>query len=483
MQATEAVIRSVVQEVLARIGTTPLATNGRVPPAANGRGFNGRFGIFTCVDEAVAAATEAFHQLSDRTIEDRKRIIDHIRRISIEQSVELGTMEMEETKIGRLVHKIEKLKTLGEKTPGVEFMRSEVFSGDHGLAVIEHAPFGVIGAITPVTHSLPTITGNAVSMIAGGNVLVVNPHPSGKRVAAEGVRRFNEAIYRDLGIDNLICVIAEPTLETADQIFRHRGIKLICVTGGPAVARAAMNSGKRAIVAGPGNPPVVVDETADLDRAARSIIQGASYDNNLLCIAEKEVFVVSSVFDQMLAAMDRAGAARLSAREVDALTRVAITTVGEGEHKHDVPSKDFLGQDAGFLAAGIGKQVPASTELLFGETDESNPFVPVEQMMPFVPFVRVRDVDEAIAKAKHFEHGFRHTSIIHSNNVRNMTRMGRAMDTTLFVKNGPCMASLGLGGEGYLSFSIATPTGEGVTTPLTFTRERRCSMIDDLRVI
>ncbi len=483
MQATEAVIRSVVQEVLARIGASPLATNGRVPPASNGHGFTGRFGIFTCVDEAVAAATEAFHRLADRTIEDRKRIIDHIRRISIEQSVELGTMEMEETRIGRLVHKIEKLKTLGEKTPGVEFMRSEVFSGDHGLAVIEHAPFGVIGAITPVTHSLPTITGNAVSMIAGGNVLVVNPHPSGKRVAAEGVRRFNEAIYRDLGIDNLICVIAEPTLETADQIFRHRGIKLICVTGGPAVARAAMNSGKRAIVAGPGNPPVVVDETADLDRAARSIIQGAAYDNNLLCIAEKEVFVVGKVFDQMLAAMDRAGAARLSAREVDALTRVAITTVGEGEHKHDVPSKDYLGQDASFLAAGIGKQVPAATELLFGETDETNPFVPVEQMMPFVPFVRVRDIDEAIEKAKHYEHGFRHTSIIHSNNVRNMTRMGRAMDTTLFVKNGPCMASLGLGGEGYLSFSIATPTGEGVTTPLTFTRERRCSMVDDLRVI
>ena len=258
MQATEAVIRSVVQEVLARIGT--------VPPAVSGRGFTGRHGVFTCVDEAVAAATEAFERLSERTIEDRKRIIDHIRRISIEQSVELGTMEMEETRIGRLVHKIEKLKTLGERTPGVEFMRSEVFSGDHGLAVIEHAPFGVIGAITPVTHSLPTITGNAVSMIAGGNTLVVNPHPSGKRVAAEGVRRFNEAIHRDLGIDNLICVLAEPTLETADQIFHHRGIKLICVTGGPAVARAAMNSGKRAIVAGPGNPPVVVDETADLDR-------------------------------------------------------------------------------------------------------------------------------------------------------------------------------------------------------------------------
>ncbi|MBX3414449.1 MAG: aldehyde dehydrogenase EutE [Pirellulales bacterium] len=475
MQATEALIRNVVEEVLAQLKGAPAAV---AAPRSKGR-----FGIFDSVDDAVDAATDAFEQLSTRTVADRKRVIDHIRRISIEQSVELGTMEMEETKIGRLVHKIEKLKTLGERTPGVEFLRSEVFSGDRGLAVIEHAPFGVIGCITPVTHSLPTITGNAVSMIAGGNTLVVNPHPSGRRVAAEGVRRFNEAIYRDLGIDNLICVIAEPTLESADAIFRHRGVKLICVTGGPAVARAAMNSGKRAIVAGPGNPPVVVDETADLDRAARAIIQGASYDNNLLCIAEKEVFVVDAVFDRMLAAMEKAGAVKLCAREVDALTKVAITQVGEGNHRHDVPAKEFLGQDAAVLARGIGKSVSAETEVLFGETDESNPFVPVEQMMPFLPFVRCRDVDEAIAKAKHFEHGFRHTAIIHSNDVRNMTKMGRALDTTLFVKNGPCMSSLGLGGEGYISFSIATPTGEGVTTPLTFTRERRCSLIDDLCIL
>ena len=244
-----------------------------------------------------------------------------------------------------------------------------------------------------------------------------------------------------------------------------------------------MQSSKRAIVAGPGNPPVVVDETADLPRAAQAMIRGAAYDNNLLCIAEKEVFVVESVMDAMLAEMERAGAVRLNDREIAALTKVAIATVGEGEHRHDVAAKDFIGQDAAKLAAAAGRQIPAATELVFGETDEANPFVPVEQMMPFLPFVRVRNVDEAIAKAKKAEHGFRHTAIIHSNNVRNMTKMGRALDTTLFVKNGPCMSSLGLGGEGYLSFSIATPTGEGVTTPLTFTRERRCSLIDDLRIL
>ncbi len=472
MQITESVIRDVVAQVLAEVGKAPMVS---------GKGYSGRHGIFTDVDEAVAAARDAFEQLSQRGMEDRKRIISHIRRISIDNCVELGTMEMNETKIGRLDHKIEKLKTLGEKTPGVEFMSSQVYSGDRGLAVIEHAPFGVIGAITPVTHSLPTITGNAVSMIASGNTLVVNPHPSGKKVAAEGVRRFNEAIYRDLGIDNLICVIAEPTLESAAGIFAHRNVNLICVTGGPMVARAALNSGKRAIVAGPGNPPVVVDETADLDNAARSIIQGGAYDNNLLCIGEKEVFVVDQVFDRMMQAMERAGAARLNAREVAELTRNAIVQVGDD--KHDAPSKDFLGQDPAVLARGAGKSVPQNTELLFGETDESNPFVPVEQMMPFIPFVRCRNVNEAIDKARHYEHGFRHTAIIHSHNVKNMTRMGKIMDVTLFVKIGPSMASLGLGGEGYLSFSIAGPTGEGVTTPLTFTRERRCSMIDDLWIL
>ena len=472
MQINESVIRDVVAQVLSEVGHgAPSRTSS----------FTGRHGVFHDVDQAVAAAREAFEQLSQRGLDDRKRIIDHIRRISIDQSVELGTMEMEETKIGRLPHKIDKLKTLGEQTPGVEFMRSEVYSGDRGLAVIEHAPFGVIGAITPVTHSLPTITGNAVSMIAAGNAVVVNPHPAGKRVAAEGVRRFNEAIAKDVGIDNLISVVAEPTLESAAAVFGHPDIALICVTGGPAVARAALNSGKRAIVAGPGNPPVVVDETADLDNAARSIIQGAAYDNNLLCIAEKEVFVVEQVFDRMMQAMERAGAIRLNSNEIVRLTEQAFVEVGDD--KHLAPAKEFLGQDASILARAAGRNVPQNTELLFGETEETNPFVPVEQMMPFVPFVRCRDVHQAIERAKHFEHGFGHTAIIHSNNVKNMTKMGKVMDTTLFVKNGPCMAALGLGGEGYLSFSIAGPTGEGVTTPLTFTRERRCSMIDDLWIL
>jgi acyl-CoA reductase-like NAD-dependent aldehyde dehydrogenase len=380
------------------------------------------------------------------------------------------------------------MRTVGALTPGIEFLKTDAFSGSNGITLTEYAPFGLIGIVTPVTHSLPTLACNTINMLAGGNSVVCNPHPSGAKIACKGTRLFNQAIHQAIGIDNLISIIANPTLESAEAIFKHRDVKLLVVTGGPAVGRAALRSPKRAIVAGPGNPPVVVDETADLDNAARSIIKGAAYDNNLLCIGEKEVFAVASIFDELMECMTRHQAAWLNAGQIDALTKAAfVTEASPGreprEKPHLVINKDLLGQDATVLAKHAGVQVPADTELLFGETAESHPFVDHEQMMPFVPFVRVPNVDTAIALAKKYEHGFKHTAIIHSRNVDTITRMGREMDVSLYVQNGPSMASLGVGGEGYLSFSIATPTGEGVTTPLTFTRQRRTTTVGGMRIL
>lgn len=470
MQATEQAIRQVVQEVLTQLGRSPyVASNGN---------RNGSWGVFKTVDQAVDAASEAFKQLSARGIADRVKAIDCVRKITEEQAEELGRLEMEETKIGRLDHKIEKLKIV-KLVPGVEFLKTDAITGDHGITLTEYAPFGVIGAITPVTHSLPTLAGNVISMLAGGNTLVVNAHPGGARIAAEGVRRFNKAIHAATGLENLITIVEQPTLETAAEIFNHRGIRLLCVTGGPAVARAAMESRKRAIVAGPGNPPVVVDESADIENAARSIVKGAAYDNNLLCIGEKEVFAVESIFSKLLDAMGRHGGYMLNRREVEQLTELAFKPGKD----HPVLNRELIGLDATVLAEKIGVRVPTGTQLLYGETDESNPYVSEEQMMPFVPFVRCSDFMHGVQLSKKYEHNYRHTCLIHSRNVRNMTIMGREMDTTLFIKNGPCMAGLGLGGEGFLSYSIATPTGEGVTNPLTFTRQRRCTLVDDLRVI
>ncbi len=465
-------IRQVVEEVLAALGKAP---------KSQAKPVDGDWGVFQSVDQAVAAATEGFHALSEAPLAARTTAVQLVKEICERDAVELGTKELEETKIGRLDHKIEKLKII-KLVPGTEYLRTDAFSGDHGLTVTEYAPFGVIGAITPVTHSLPTLAGNVVNMIAGGNTMIVNPHPSGARIACEGVRRFNKAIHKATGLQNLITIIETPTLESAAAIFGHRGVKMLCVTGGPAVARAAMESRKKAVVAGPGNPPVVVDDTACLENAAKSIIKGGAYDNNLLCIGEKEVFAVESIFDKLLDEMGKHGGYKLTASQIDALTKIAFTPPKDAKDHYHV-NKEYVGKDASVLAEAIGVRVPTGTQLLYGETDESNPFVPEEQMMPFVPFVRVKNFSQGIEKALEFEHGFRHTSLIHSRNVRHMTRMGKEMDTTLFIKNGACMAGLGLGGEGYLSFSIATPTGEGVTNPLTFTRQRRCVLVDDLRVI
>jgi aldehyde dehydrogenase len=321
-------------------------------------------------------------------------------------------------------------------------------------------------------------------MVAAGNAVVFNAHPTGARCAATAVRAYNQAIERELGIQNLITIVEQPTLESFKAICAHEAVRLLCVTGGPAVVKAAMQTGKRAICAGPGNPPVLVDDTACMKRAAKSIIKGCGYDNNLLCVGEKEVFVLDTVADELMAQMEKAGAVRLSAGQLDRLTKEAfVFKEGQGAGCPDpVVNKALIGKDVSVLAKAAGVPVSDKAQLLFGETDKDHPFVKEEQMMPFIPVVRVRSVEEGIEASVAAEHNYKHTSIIHSHDVEHMTAMARAMDTTLFVKNGPCMAGLGLGGEGYLSYSIATPTGEGVTNPRTFTRVRRCVMVDNLRI-
>jgi aldehyde dehydrogenase len=490
IETNDQLVKDVVERVLAQVRS---GWGGRVPPtpgasasppltrltAAAARSAN-RFGQFTDVNEAMAAAKAAQQQLMARSLAQRKIACDLIRRICIDQADRLGKLEFEETRIGRCEHKPEKLVLAGERSLGVEFLRSEVFSGDHGLTVQEFAPFGVIGVVTPVTHSLPTLANNAISMLAAGNSLVCNPHPGGAKIAALGAKLFNQAIYEKLGIDNLICVITAPTLETAEEIFSHPDVAVLAITGGPGVVAAALKSGKRAICAGPGNPPVVVDSSADIDNAARCIIEGCSYDNNLLCIAEKEVFVEAAVYDKFMAAMRAATGFELTARQMDALAELALETPAKG-HPH--AKREFVGKGASELGSAIGVQVPAGKELLFGPTGPEHPWVQAEQMMSCIPVVKAEGFEQAVKLARQAEHGYKHTSVIHSRLVDHMTHMGKAMDTTLFVKNGPSLAGLGVGGEGFSSFSIACSTGEGVCTPLTYTRLRRCTMVDNLRII
>jgi len=479
-QLDSQLVSQVVREVIARLQTAPAAPTAPASAQPQPTGF----GVYDDMTRAVDAAQASFLKLREGGIAARRKAIAIIRKICIENAKEWGTLEFQETKIGRLEHKIQKLHNCANLVLGVEALERKVYSGDDGLTVIDFAPWGVIGAITPSTHSVPTLTGNAISMLAAGNTIAFNTHPAACKIAAVAVRAYNEAIYKELGISDLLTTVVTPTLETFDILCKHPDVQLLCITGGPGVVAAAMKAGKRAICAGPGNPPVVVDETADLAKAARSIIEGALFDNNLLCIGEKEVFVVESVADQLIAEFHRAGAVQLTPAQIEALAQKAfVFPQGQGAGcSHPVVSRDLVGRDAAVLAKTIGLDIPADTNILIGETNADHIFVQEEQMMPFVPIVRVPNVDVAIAEALKAEHGFRHTAVIHSRNVDTLTKMAQIMDTTIFVKNGPSFAGTGSGGEGFLSFSIATPTGEGVTTPMTFTRSRRCVMVESLNM-
>jgi aldehyde dehydrogenase len=470
----EQLISRVVAEVLTRL---------QEQSASAATGKTG-FGVYDAMPDAVAAAHASFLKLKESGVSARKKAIAVIRKLCVQHAEEWGAIEFQETKIGRLDHKIEKLRICGDLVPGVEMLERMAFSGDFGLTLIDFAPWGVIGAVTPSTHSVPTLTGNAINMLAAGNSVVFNTHPSAAACAAHAIRAYNEAIFAETGIPDLLTTVRKPTLDTFKEMCGDAQVRLLCVTGGPAVVKAAMLTGKRAVCAGPGNPPVVIDETADLERAARCVIQGASYDNNLLCIGEKEVFVVESVADRFLAALESAGAHRLGTSQVDAFTKEVFSfPQGHGAGcPHPLLNKKLIGQSPQTLAQTIGLNVPAKCPLLFGETGADHLFVQEEQMMPFLPIVRVKNVDAAIDAAIQAEHGYKHTGIMHSQNIRHLTRMAQEIDTTLFIKNGPCMTGLGLGGEGFLSFSVATPTGEGVTTPMTFTRSRRCVMVENLNL-
>ena len=476
----ESQIETIVQRVLTQLGSVksqaaPVAS----PPTLASQGEDG---MFEDMEDAIEAARLAQLELAELGLEKRKKIVAAIRKAGVDNAQDFAEQTHKETGMGRVTDKVKKHQLAALKTPGVEDLESVAWSGDNGLTVVEMAPYGVIGAITPSTHPVPTLINNAISMISAGNSVVVNAHPGAKNVSGYGVQVLNRAIVSAGGPQNLITAVKNPTIDTGKLLFNHPKIRLLCITGGPGVVRAAMAASKKAICAGPGNPPVVVDETADLAKAARDIIQGATFDNNILCTAEKEIIVVDSIADELKRQLVAHGSFELTTEQMDALANNAFVNGGWGEEE-PIVNRELVGRDAQVLARTIGLNIGPEIRMLHGETGPDHPFVLAEQMMPCLPVIRVPNVDAAIDLAVKVEHGYGHTALMHSKNVENLTKMGKRMDTTIYVKNGPSGAGLGVGGEGFITFSIASPTGEGVTSARTFTRMRRCTMVDYLRIV
>lgn len=440
----------------------------------------GYVGIFENVEDAILAAKQSQKQLMELSMKKRKEIIAAMRKASLENAEKLAIMAQEETGFGRVEHKIIKNVLAAEMTPGTEDLVAHSYTGDHGMTLVELAPYGVIGSITPSTNPSSTIINNSIGMVAAGNGVVFNPHPSAKKVTSESISILNKAIYSVGGPRELLTAPLSPTMDTSKVIMSHKDVRILVVTGGEAVVAVAMKSGKKVIAAGPGNPPVIVDETADIKKAAYDVVRGASFDNNILCIAEKEAFVLNGVFNEFKSEMQSNGAYELKSNEIDQVTKELFMQNKNGE---TVVNRKYVGKPAGEILKACNISTYGDVKLIIAEVKENHPFVTVEMLMPVLGIVRVYTIDEAIEKAVIAEHGYLHTAVMHSENVSNLTKAARALNTSIFVKNAPSFAGLGIEGEGFTTLTIATPTGEGLTSARSFSRIRRCTLSGAFRIV
>ncbi len=460
MSVSEKMIQDIVQEVMAK-----MQIKETIPSTLKG--------VFSDMNIAIEESKKAQAIVHKMSMDQREQIITNIRKKTIEYAETLAHMGVEETGMGNVGHKILKHKLVAEKTPGTEDITTTAWSGDRGLTLVEMGPFGVIGAITPCTNPSETIICNTIGMLAGGNTVVFNPHPAALKTSLFAINLLNEASLEVGGPNNIACTVEKPTMDSSDIMMKHKDIHLIAATGGPGVVTAVLSSGKRGIGAGAGNPPVLVDETADIRKAAEDIVNGCTFDNNLPCIAEKEVVAVSSIVDQLIHYMTtEQGCYLISKEEQEKLTSTVITSKGL--------NRKCVGKDAKTLLGMIGVTVPNNIRCIIFEGEKEHPLIAEELMMPILGIVRATDFDDATEKAVWLEHGNRHSAHIHSKNIDNITKYAKALDTAILVKNAPSYAALGFGGEGYCTFTIASRTGEGLTSAKSFTKSRRCVMSESL---
>jgi propionaldehyde dehydrogenase len=491
MALTEQQIRGIVDDIVKELAGS-LAADGIAPSPAAGRtespataprgaaqaSSTGRW-LCDTVEEAVGNAKAARLRLADMGLEQRGEIIAAMRKAAIDNAVPLARLACEETGYGRVEDKIAKNLLAAKKTPGIEDLCTTAHTGDNGMMIVEQAPFGVIASVTPSTNPTATVINNCITMIAAGNAVVFNPHPAAKGCSQKAIGLMHDAAVSAGGPAALVTAVREPTLESGLAVMSHPDIPLLSVTGGEAVVSVAMKTGKKVIAAGPGNPPVIVDDTANIGEAAKNIVDGACFDNNVLCIAEKEVFAFDGIVDALMAEMEKNGAFRVGAGDAE---RIVNTVLIRDNGKY-VINRKYVGRDASVILRDSGVAFSGNPRLVIAEVDRSHPFIMVEMLMPVLGLARVRDIEEAVAEACRAEQGCRHSAMIHSANVHNMSLAARRLNTTIFVKNAPSLAGLGFGGEGCTTLTIATPTGEGVTTPRSFTRQRRCVLAGDFRIV
>jgi acetaldehyde dehydrogenase/alcohol dehydrogenase len=409
---------------------------------------------FQELDALVARVAKAQRKIASYTQEQVDSIFCHAALAASGERIPLARRAVEETGMGLVEDKVIKNhfaseyiynKYKDEKTCGV-------LSEDDEAGVMTVAePVGVICAIIPTTNPTSTAIFKALIALKTRNGVIFSPHPRAKRCTCAAAKVVLDAAVAAGAPADILGWIDEPTIELSNALMRHPSVKLILATGGPGMVHAAYSSGTPAIGVGPGNTPVVIDETADLKRAVASILLSKTFDNGVVCASEQAVIAVDAIYDDVRSRFRRHCGYILSAVEADAVRMVLFA--------YGAVNPAVVGQSAAKIAAMAGIEVPANTQVLIGEVSEISEDEPFahEKLSPVLALYRTKDFEEAVDKAADLValQGIGHTSVLYTDQDGQRERINyfsARMKTSRILVNTP--SSQGGIGDLY-NFSLA----------------------------
>lgn len=383
------------------------------------------------------------------------RVCDAVAKAGHARAQEFAEAAVRETGMGVVAHKLQKNQAcstgIWDLYKGEDFIAPRI-QADRKIVELPR-PAGVIFALVPVTNPVATVYFKTLLALMTRNAIILSPHPQARGVCSDAARVLAEAAKAAGAPDGVVQVIEAPTIPLIETLMGDDRIDLIVATGGPAVVKAAYRSGNPAIGVGPGNAPVVVDDSADLKAAAKRIVSSKSFDNSILCTNESTVLAFASIADRLLDAMKAEGAHLCTPDQVAKLRALLFTDTGF--------NTQMIGKDAEVIARAAGFSAPGA-KILLTPVDMVQPEEKLvrEKLAPVLAFARVAGIDQAISAARSMmrKAGQGHSAVIHSKREANILAFAAAVPALRVGVN--VGASLGASGfETHLGPSMTIGTG------------------------
>ncbi len=389
------------------------------------------------LQEKMTKMREAQKIYASFTQEQVDRIFFEAAMAANKQRIPLAKMACEETGMGVVEDKVIKNHYAAEymynaykrvKTCGViEEDKS------YGIKKIAE-PVGLVGAVIPTTNPTSTAIFKSLICLKTRNAILISPHPRAKKCTAEAARIVREAAEKAGAPAGLIDCIESPTIELSNELMK--GADVILATGGPGMVKAAYSSGKPAIGVGPGNTPVIMDSSCDIELAVYSVIHSKTFDNGMICASEQSVTVMADIYDKVRAEFIKRGCHMLNKEELDKMRGIILTEAGTVNPK-------IVGQPAYVIAQLAGFEVPKDTKILIGEVasvDISEPFAH-EKLSPVLALYKAKDFETALDMSERLieDGGYGHTSslYIHPSQIEKMAQHAARMKTCRILVNTP----------------------------------------------